>query len=267
MNAGPFSVKNGVLLQAVDNAMPRFKLTIEYNGTDFVGWQRQENGMSVQQAIEEAAAAYCQIEITVYGAGRTDAGVHATAQVAHVDLPRTDKGSKVRDALNAHLRPLPVAIVEAEEVTDEFDARFSAIKRQYLYRIVTRRAPLALDLDRAWWLPKKLDTDAMHQAAQTLVGTHDFTTFRATECQAKTPVKTLDQFDVVRHGDVIEVIARALSFLHHQVRNMVGTIALVGEGKWTDSDVAKALAAKDRSAGGQTAPPCGLYLTHVRYPG
>lgn len=246
--------------------MPRFKLTIEYDGTPFVGWQRQENGPSVQQAIEEAAAAYCQTEIVVHGAGRTDAGVHAKAQVAHVDLPRDDGGDKVRDALNAHLRPSPIAIVQAEQVSEEFHARFSAIKRHYLYRIVMRRAPLALDIKRAWWLTKPLDAEAMSQAARVLIGKHDFTSFRATECQAKTPVKTIDAITVTQSGDEVEVSVKALSFLHHQVRNIVGTLSLVGEGKWTEGEVAKALAEKDRSAGGPTAPAHGLYLTEVRYP-
>ena len=246
--------------------MPRFKLTIEYDGTNFVGWQRQENGPSVQQALEDAAKAYCQTDIIIHGAGRTDAGVHARGQVAHADLPRSDDGSKVCNALNAHLRPLPIAVLAAEEVPDDFHARFTAIERQYLYRIITRRAPLALDINHAWWLTKGLDADAMHTAAQVLVGKHDFTTFRATECQAKSPLKTLDQLDVVQTGDTIEVTARARSFLHHQVRNMVGTLTLVGEGKWTSTDVSGALAAVDRSAGGMTAPACGLYLTAVRYP-
>ena len=245
--------------------MPRFKLTIEYDGTDFVGWQRQDNGLSVQQALEGAAKAYCQTNITVHGAGRTDAGVHALAQVAHVDLPRTDDGSTVRDALNAHLRPLPIAVVAAELVSEDFHARFSAVEREYVYKIVTRRAPLALDVNHAWWLPKTIDAEAMHEAAQKLIGKHDFTTFRATECQAKSPVKILDQLDVSRDGEKIHVIARAPSFLHHQVRNLVGTLALVGEGKWIANDVAEALAAKDRRAGGPTAPACGLFLTAVRY--
>ncbi len=245
--------------------MPRYKLIIEYDGTDFVGWQRQDNGLSIQQALEDAVKAYCQTDITVHGAGRTDAGVHARAQVAHADLTRDDDGSKVRDALNAHLRPLPIAVIHAESVADDFHARFSATERRYLYRIVTRRAPLALDLNHAWWVPKTLDASLMHDAAQRLVGKHDFTTFRATECQAKSPVKTLDQLDFTQQGDIIECVARAPSFLHHQVRNMVGTLALVGEGKWKAADVSDALAACDRTAGGPTAPAYGLYLTNVSY--
>ncbi|NKB44152.1 MAG: tRNA pseudouridine(38-40) synthase TruA [Alphaproteobacteria bacterium] len=246
--------------------MPRFKLTIEYDGTDFVGWQRQVNGLSVQQVLEEAALAYCQTKIVVHGAGRTDAGVHALAQVAHVDLPRNDDGRKVRDALNAHLRPHPVAVIEAEEVADDFHSRFQATERFYVYRIVTRRAPVALEKNRAWWLPRDLDASAMHTAAQRLVGQHDFTSFRATECQAKTPVKTVYSLDVKQANDTIEVHAQARSFLHHQVRNIVGTLSLVGEGKWTADDVSTALAAKSRPAGGPTAPPEGLYLVEVRYP-
>ena len=246
--------------------MPRFKLVIEYDGTPFVGWQRQDNGPTVQQAIEEAAAAYCQSGIVVHGAGRTDAGVHAKGQVAHVDLPRDDRNDKVRDALNAHLRPLPIAILSAERVSDDFHARFDALERLYHYRIVTRRAPLALDINRAWWLPKALDVGAMANAARVLIGKHDFTTFRATECQAKSPIKTLDELTVTESEGEIAFNVRALSFLHHQVRNFVGTLSLVGEGKWTDVDVAEVLAAKDRKAGGPTAPAHGLYMAAVRYP-
>lgn len=245
--------------------MPRYKLTIEYDGTKFVGWQRQDNGPSIQQALEDAAKAYCQVDITVHGAGRTDSGVHALAQVAHADLPRDENDSKVRDALNAHLRPLPITVTQAEQVYSDFHARFSAAERHYLYRIVTRRAPLALEVNRAWWLPKTIDATAMVEAAKVLVGKHDFTTFRATECQAKSPVKTLHEFAVYRDGDVITCVTSAPSFLHHQVRNMVGTLALVGEGKWKAKDVAVALKARDRKAGGPTAPACGLYLTRVDY--
>jgi tRNA pseudouridine38-40 synthase len=216
--------------------------------------------------MEEAALAYCQTKIIVHGAGRTDAGVHALAQVAHVDLPRNDDGRKVRDAFNAHLRPHPVAVIEAEEVSEDFHSRFQAIERSYVYRIVTRRAPVALEKNRAWWLPRDLNAVAMHEAAQRLVGQNDFTSFRATECQAKTPVKTLYSLDVERTGDTVEIRAQARSFLHHQVRNMVGTLSLVGEGKWTADDVTDALNAKSRPAGGPTAPPEGLYLAAVRYP-
>ena len=246
--------------------MPRFKLTIEYDGTDFVGWQRQANGPSVQEAIEKAAVAYCQTDIVVHGAGRTDAGVHAKGQVAHVDLPRNDMGEKVRDALNAHLRPLPIAILKAELVGENFHARFSALERLYLYRLSVRRAPLAIEVNRAWWLARMLDVNAMTRAGQILIGKHDFTTFRATECQAKSPIKTLDEIRVESEGDMIEIWVRAKSFLHHQVRNIVGTLVLVGDGKWTVDDMVHALEAKDRKAGGPTAPPSGLYLISVIYP-
>lgn len=245
--------------------MPRFKLTIEYDGTAFVGWQRQENGMSVQEALETAVERYCQIKGLVHGAGRTDAGVHALAQVAHVDLPRNDRPEVVANALNAHLRPHLVSVLKAELVDDEFHARFSAIERGYEYRILNRRAPAALEAGKVWWIPAPLDAAAMHEAAQVLVGKHDFTSFRAAECQAESPVKTLDAIAVSRQAEMIVLTTRARSFLHHQVRNIVGTLRTVGEGKWTARDVARALEARDRSAGGQTAPPTGLYLTHVKY--
>ena len=246
--------------------MPRFKLTLEYDGTPFVGWQRQDNGPSVQGALEAAARGYCQAEIPVHGAGRTDAGVHALAQVAHLDLPRDDTPEVVANALNAHLRPHPIAVLKAERVADDFHARFSAIERGYVYRIINRRAPAVLEANRAWWLIPTLDTAAMHEAAQVLVGRHDFTSFRATECQAESPVKTLDQITVARDGELVAVLVRARSFLHHQVRNIVGTLKFVGEGKWTKDDVKRVLEARDRAAAGQTAPPDGLYLTHVLYP-
>lgn len=245
--------------------MPRYKLTIEYDGTPFCGWQRQGNGMSVQAAVEQAILKFCQAEVTVVAAGRTDAGVHATGQVIHAELPKDFPADRVRDALNYHLKPHPVAVRAAEVVAEDFHARFSATGRAYLYRIVNRRAPLALDRDRAWWVPQALDADAMQRAAAVLVGHHDFTTFRASECQAKSPMKTLDVLDVSRRGEDITVVTAARSFLHHQVRNMVGTLKLVGEGKWTPDDVRAALAAKRREAGGPTAPACGLYLTGVRY--
>jgi tRNA pseudouridine38-40 synthase len=207
------------------------------------------------------------VSASVQGAGRTDAGVHALGQVAHVDLPRDDRPEVVANALNAHLRPHLIAVLQAERVDDAFHARFSAIERSYEYRILNRRAPAALEHGHAWWIPARLHADAMHAAAQILIGEHDFTTFRATECQAKSPIKTLDQLAVARQGDAIVITARARSFLHHQVRNIVGTLKLVGEEKWTARDVDRALKARDRAAGGQTAPPEGLYLTHVRYPG
>lgn len=246
--------------------MPRFKLTIEYDGTAFVGWQRQDNGLTVQEVLETAVERYCQIKGLVQGAGRTDAGVHALAQVAHVDLPRNDRPEVVANALNAHLRPHLVSILKAEEVAENFHARFSAVERGYEYRILNRRAPAALEAGRVWWIAAALDADAMHAGAQALVGRHDFTTFRAAECQAESPVKTIDAISISRQAEMIVLTTRARSFLHHQVRNIAGTLKLVGEGKWKPRDVARALEARDRSEGGQTAPPTGLYLTHVRYP-
>ncbi|PWB58259.1 MAG: tRNA pseudouridine(38-40) synthase TruA [Bradyrhizobiaceae bacterium] len=245
--------------------MPRFKLTIEYDGAPFVGWQRQEAGLSVQGVLARAVAAFCGEEVTVHGAGRTDAGVHALGQVAHVDLARDWRSDRVRDAINAQLRPYPVAVLRVEKAADGFDARFSARKRHYLYRIVNRRADLTLDRGRAWRVPRALDAAVMHAAAQQLVGRHDFTTFRAAECQAKSPVKTLDRLEVARAGDEIRIHAAARSFLHHQVRSMVGSLVLVGEGKWRARDLAEALAARSRKACGPVAPPDGLYLVSVEY--
>jgi tRNA pseudouridine38-40 synthase len=245
--------------------MPRYKLTIEYDGTPFVGWQVQDNGVSVQGVLAEAAQAFAGERAVVGGAGRTDAGVHALGQVAHVDLAKDWPADTVRDALNAHLRPHPIAVILAERAADDFDARFSAIKRHYRYRIVNRRADLALEAHRAWRIPRPLDAAAMHDAAQRLVGRHDFTTFRSTECQAKSPVKTLDSLDVARDGDEVRITAIARSFLHNQVRSMVGSLVHVGEGKWSADDLAAALAARDRAACGQVAPPQGLYLVRVEY--
>jgi tRNA pseudouridine38-40 synthase len=245
--------------------MTRYKLTLEYDGGGFVGWQRQDNGPSVQEALENAVKAFCGETVTSFAAGRTDAGVHALGQVAHVDLAKETTAETVRDALNFHLKPAPIAVLRAEAVGEDFHARFSAKARLYRYRIVNRRPPLALDRGHAWLIGGELDAAAMNDAAQALVGHHDFTSFRATLCQAKSPVKTLDVLEVRRAGEEISVNARAQSFLHHQVRNMVGTLKLVGEGKWTQADVAAALAARDRSAAGPTAPPEGLYLTEVWY--
>jgi tRNA pseudouridine38-40 synthase len=245
--------------------MPRYKLVVEYDGTPFVGWQRQINGRSVQQAIEEAVAGFAGHAVRIQTAGRTDAGVHATHQVAHMDLAKEWPTDTVRDATNAHLKPEPVSILGAEIVRDTFDARRSARRRHYLYRILNRRAPAALALDRVWHVPGPLDADAMHAAAQTLVGRHDFTTFRASECQADSPVRTLDRLDVARDGEEIRVAASARSFLHHQVRSMVGTLMLVGAGRWSAAEVREALEAKDRKRCGPTAPPCGLYLVGVDY--
>jgi tRNA pseudouridine38-40 synthase len=245
--------------------VPRYKLTIEYDGTPFCGWQIQDNGPSVQGALTDAIAAFCGERVSVNGAGRTDAGVHAFGQVAHVDLAKDWDGDTVRDAVNAHLRPQPITMLAAEKVAADFDARFSAVKRHYLYRIIGRRGDLALDRDRAWRVPRPLDAGAMHAAAQRLIGNHDFTTFRATECQAKSPVKTLDRLDVEAIGEEIRVQASARSFLHHQVRSMVGSLAQVGEGKWNADDMSRILAARDRTACGPVAPAHGLYLVKVDY--
>jgi tRNA pseudouridine38-40 synthase len=245
--------------------MPRYRLLLEYDGGPFVGWQMQAGGPSVQGAITDAVAAFTDEEVTVHGAGRTDAGVHALGQVAHVDLARDWRADRVRDALNARLRPHPVAVLTVEKVAESFHARFSAKRRHYLYRIVNRRADLALERNRAWRVPRPLDVPAMHAAAQGLIGRHDFTTFRAAECQAKSPVKTLDRLDVERAGDEVRVLASARSFLHHQVRSMVGSLVAVGEGKWSAQDLAAALAARSRAACGQVAPPEGLYLVSVDY--
>src|SRR5437868_13243862 len=245
--------------------MPRYKLTLEYDGTPFSGWQIQNNGPSVQGALIEAIAAFSGERVSVNGAGRTDAGVHASGQVAHFDLSKMWDIDTVRDAINAHLRPQPVAVLAAENVADDFDARFSAIKRHYLYRIISRRADLALDRNRVWRVPRALDAGAMHVAAQRLTGNHDFTTFRAAECQAKSPVKTLDQLDVERAGEEVHVRASARSFLHHQVRSMVGSLVQVGDAKWNADDISRILAARDRTACGPVAPADGFYLVRVDY--
>ena len=246
--------------------MTRYKITIEYDGGGFVGWQRQDNGPSVQAALEEAVFRFCGERVLVEGAGRTDAGVHALGQVAHLDLEKDTTADTVMKAVNFHLKPAPVAVLSAEAVSDDFHARFSAIRRSYLYRIVNRRAPLALERGHAWFVPQPLDAGAMHAAAQVLVGHHDFTSFRASECQAKSPVKTLDLLRVDRLGELIEIRAEARSFLHHQVRNFVGSLKLVGDGKWSAQDLKAALEARDRAAAGPTAPAAGLYLTAVGYP-
>ena len=245
--------------------MPRYKLSLEYDGTPFVGWQLQENGPSVQGRLAQAVKAFSGEDAVPRGAGRTDAGVHALGQVAHFDLARDWAPAKVRDALNAQLRPEPVSVLACELTPESFDARFSATARHYRYRIVSRRGPLALDRDRAWHVPLALDAVAMHAAAHALVGNHDFTTFRSSECQSASPVKTLDRLDVARVGDEIRIEASARSFLHNQVRSMVGSLKLVGEGRWTAGDLAGALQARDRAACGPVAPACGLYLVKVDY--
>lgn len=250
--------------------MPRYRLTIEYDGTPYVGWQFQANGPSVQGALEDAFLRLAAGRIVVKGAGRTDTGVHATGQVAHVDFPRDWPAEKLMDALNAHLKhakdgPHPIAILAVEIVGEDFDARFSAKARHYLYRIIDRRAPLALERHRAWHVRTRLDVDAMDAAAKRLLGTHDFTTFRAANCQAKSPLKTLDRLDVTRDGDVVEIRASARSFLHNQVRSMVGSLKLVGDGRWTADDLGAALEEADRTACGPVAPAAGLALVKVDY--
>ncbi len=246
--------------------MTRFKLLLEYDGGPFVGWQRQDNGPSVQQALEEAVRGFCGERVTCHAAGRTDAGVHALGQVVHFDLDREVAPDKLCDALNAHLRPAPVAVLGAEVAAPDFHARFSAVRRGYLYRIANRRAPLALERGRAWFVPQPLDGEAMHAAAQALVGRHDFSSFRAAECQAQSPVKTLERLAVSRRGEELHVEARAPSFLHRQVRNMVGSLALVGQGKWSRAKLEAVLAARDRTKAGPAAPAEGLYLVSVDYP-
>ena len=245
--------------------MPRYKLTLEYDGRGFVGWQRQDNGLGVQQALEEAVREFCGESAKVQGAGRTDSGVHALRQVAHIDLEKEWATDTIRDAINAHLREIPASVLDAAAAPANFHARFSAIERSYRYRIVNRRAPLTMDMGLAWWVPARLDAAAMADAATALVGTHDFTSFRASECQAQSPVKTLNELTVQTTGNEILVAARARSFLHHQVRNIVGSLTWVGDGKWTCAHLKSVLAAKDRRVGGPTAPADGLYLTGVRY--
>jgi tRNA pseudouridine38-40 synthase len=245
--------------------MPRYRLTIEYDGTGFLGWQYQTQGHTVQGVLEAAIIKLHGSYFNVQCAGRTDTGVHALAQVAHVDLPRSWDTFELINAINGNVRPHLVSVVAAEEVSTEFHARFSATGRDYLFRILNRRAPPAIDKNKVWHIPVKLNHEAMHEAAQYLVGTHDFTTFRAAECQANSPVKTLERLDVSRYGDEIEIVAEARSFLHHQVRSMAGSLRLVGEGKWKPIDMKRALEAKNRTACGAVAPPSGLYLAAVRY--
>ncbi|HEY3779036.1 MAG TPA: tRNA pseudouridine(38-40) synthase TruA [Rhizomicrobium sp.] len=245
--------------------MPRYRVTIEYDGGPFAGWQRQENGPSVQRALEDAIFRLSAERVAVTGAGRTDAGVHALGQVAHFDLEKAFVPGKLRDALNYHLRPDPVAVVEARVASPDFHARFSATRRSYLYRILNRRAAPVLERGRVWHVARELDASLMQEGARYFVGRHDFTTFRAAECQAQSPVKTLDALSVQRAGDEIRVSAQARSFLHHQVRSIVGSLKLVGEGKWRPEEVARALAARDRSRCGPVAPPDGLYLVTVDY--
>lgn len=245
--------------------MARYKMTIEYDGGPFAGWQLQATALTVQGVLEDAVFTLSGTRPTVHAAGRTDAGVHARGQVAHIDLERLWDTRTLRNAINAHLRPHPVSVLKIDLVDEEFHARFSALRRHYLYRIINRPSPLALERGQAWWHPVPLDHEAMHEAAQALLGKHDFTTFRASSCQAQSPVKTLDRIDVTRAGDIIDVTVEARSFLHHQVRSMVGSLKLVGDGKWPIEAIGNALHARDRTRCGPVAPPTGLYLMQVDY--
>lgn len=245
--------------------MTRWKVTLEYDGGGFSGWQRQEHAFSVQQALEEAITKFSGEQVTAHVAGRTDAGVHALAQVAHFDLTRATDADTVRDAVNFHLKPHPAAVLLAEPVSDEFHARFTAKGRAYRYLIVNRRAPLTLMINRAWHVPRSLDTGLMQQAADMLIGYNDFSTFRASECQANSPLRTLDRLNISRQDELVTIHTAARSFLYHQVRNMVGTLTMVGYGQWRLEDFAAAFAAKDRTKGGPTAPAHGLYFEQVKY--
>lgn len=251
--------------------MTRYRLTIEYDGTPFIGWQSQKGGGAVQDALAEAVKNFCGQEVTVFGAGRTDTGVHARGQVAHIDLGDGPEGKpwradKVMAGINFHLKPHPVAVVSAVTALPDFDARFSALARHYEYRIISRRAPLALDKDRAWFVPQKMNLAAMQEAAAHLIGKHDFTTFRSAHCQAASPVKALSTLQVAQTGDLFTVTASAPSFLHHQVRSLSGVLKAVGTGKWTPDDAQAALQACDRAACAQVAPACGLTFMAVEYP-
>ena len=246
--------------------MTRWRLTIEFDGTPFLGWQRQNHGPTVQETLEGALARMTGEQAAFTAAGRTDAGVHALAMPVHVDIIRDLTPHRLREGLNALVRPHPISILDATPVASDWHARFSCIGRRYIYRIVNRRAPLTLDAGLAWRVAAPLDAKAMHIAAQQLVGAHDFTTFRSAHCQAQSPLKTLDRLDVRRDGDIIEIEAAARSFLHHQVRSMVGCLAWVGRGRWSASDLAAALAARDRARLGLNAPPDGLYFVEAVYP-
>ena len=245
--------------------MPRYKLTIEYDGQGFLGWQAQPNGQTVQNVLENALAVLHGEPLTLQAAGRTDTGVHALGQIAHFDAPKEWDPFVLCNALNGNVRPHAVSVISAEQVSEDFQARFSAIGRRYLYRILNRRSPPTIDRGKVWHIPKSLDVDAMHEAAQHLIGKHDFTTFRASECQAKSPIKTLDRLDVMRFDEMVEIRAEARSFLHHQVRSMVGSLVQVGAGKWHKLEMRRALEARDRSRCGPVCPPDGLYLVEVLY--
>lgn len=246
--------------------MTRFALTVEYDGRPFMGWQYQDHGPSVQQAIEDALHGITGEDAPVHAAGRTDAGVHALGMRAHTEIDKDIAPFRLMEALNAHLRNVPVAILACEAVPGDWHARFSCIARHYVYRIVNRRAPLTFDKGLKWRVPAELDAAAMHEAAQILVGLHDFTTFRSAHCQSASPVKTLDRLDVAREGDDISIHASARSFLHHQVRSMVGCLSMVGRGQWSADDLRDALEAKDRAALGLNAPSDGLYFVRADYP-
>ncbi|MCH9765711.1 MAG: tRNA pseudouridine(38-40) synthase TruA [Alphaproteobacteria bacterium] len=246
--------------------MPRYRITIEYDGTGFVGWQEQASGPTVQAAIADAIYKFSGERVAVKGAGRTDSGVHALGQVAHFDLSKEWEPFRIQEAANFHLKPHPIAVVSCSPTSPDFDARFDVLSRRYLYRILSRRARPALDQQRVWWVPTRLDVDRMHAAAQSILGLHDFTTFRASLCQAKSPRKTLDALRVSQVGEEVHIEAVARSFLHNQVRSMVGSLKLVGDGKWPPAEMKAALLAADRSRCGPVAPACGLYLVEVTYP-
>ncbi len=247
--------------------MPRFKLTLEYDGSNYSGWQRQEKLHTIQGALELAIFRFSGQQLTITTAGRTDAGVHATGQVAHIDFEKNWHAHTVRDALNAHLQQQKedISVLSVQNVSETFHARFCATKRHYLFKILNRRAPPALNAKRVWWVPKPLNADAMHEAAQKLLGRHDFTTFRSAHCQAESPIRTLERLDVQREGEEIFLYAQARSFLHHQIRSFAGSLMEIGIGRWTAKDLEAALHAKDRTRCGMVAPPSGLYLTQVDY--
>ena len=245
--------------------MPRYKITIEYDGTNYAGWQQQKDAPSIQEELQKAAFKFLAEDVLITGAGRTDAGVHALGQVAHFDTTKTLEPFKLCQAFNAHLRPQPISVLNAEIVSDDFHARFDAKKRFYVYKILNRRSRPALYVDRMWWVHQPLDVEKMQDAAQVLIGKHDFSTFRAAACQAKSPIKTLDEIRIERYDEFVFFYFSARSFLHHQVRNIVGTLKLVGEGVWTKQNVIDALNAKDRKAGGPTAAAEGLYFEKVVY--
>jgi len=245
--------------------MPRYKITVEYDGTNFAGWQKQNNAPSVQEELEKALAVFTHETAEIYGSGRTDAGVHAYGQVAHFDLQQTLDTDKAVASFNALLRPNPISVLNVERVSDDFHARFSATQRSYIYKILNRRSPEALDKNRVWHVPLPLDVPAMQECALHLLGKHDFSTFRAAECQAKSPVKTLDELTITKRGDYIFFVVKARSFLYHQVRNMVGSLVEVGLHRWSHEDFHEAFEACDRTKGGQTAPACGLYFQSVRF--